>query len=447
LDIIINQSETESIEYKRSLSELREIVETVAAFATSTGGTVMIGIDPQGNSVGVQIGSGTLEQLANSIKLNTDPPQYPSITFAGDESSATIVVAVEESPIKPVMAYHRPVKRVGRTNQLLSRQETHRLLESTTGRSWDSLPCRGFALDDVDRRAISSFLSRSGRETELGTQNVLTSLKMLTPDGLCNSAALLFARNPQQFVVEAQVKCARFLGTTSVEFLDERTLDGNVFSQLEEAVAFVTRNTRQAIVITGRPQREVVPEYPSEAVREAIINAICHRDYAMTGTVQVRIYDDRLEVWNPGALPPGITVEQLYTEHASHPRNPNLAAALHRARLIEHWGTGTVRIVQACEARGMPRPEFIADGFNFIVRFTNMPEAGRIPPAPTLSNRQRNALEYIRVHGAISTATYQDLVGVQKRQAVRDLNDLLSLGLVVRVGSGPQTRYVTPQGQ
>ncbi len=300
----MKDKETESTEYKRSLAELREIVETVAAFATSTGGTLRVGIEPQGDSVGVQIGAGTLEQLANSIKLSTDPPRYPSITFEGSESSAIIVITVEESPVKPVMAYHRPMKRVGRTNQVLSREETHRLLEHTTGRSWDSLPCRGLDLEGIDHQAIASFLRRSGQETELGSQNVLTSLKMLTPDGLCNSAALLFARNPQQFIVEAQVKCARFLGATSVQFLDERTLDGNVFSQLDEAVAFVTRNTRQAIVITGRPEREVVQEYPPEAVREAVINAICHRDYAMAGTVQVRIYDDRLEVWNPGPLPP-----------------------------------------------------------------------------------------------------------------------------------------------
>jgi len=308
----LNQGETESIEYKRSLSELREIVETVAAFATSAGGAVEIGVDPSGKRVGVELGSGTLEQLANSIKQNTDPPQYPSITFEGDEGSAIIVIAVEASPIKPVMAYHRPIKRVGRSNQFLSREETHRLLENTTGRSWDSLPCRGLSLDGIDRQAVVDFLRRSGQETEIDTQNALTSLKMLTPDGLCNSAALLFARSPQQFIVEAQVKCARFLGSTSVEFQDERTLDGTVLHQLDETMAFVTRNTRQAIVITGRPERDIVPEYPAEAVREATINAICHRDYAMAGTVQVRIYDDRLEVWNPGTLPPGMTVDQLY---------------------------------------------------------------------------------------------------------------------------------------
>ena len=89
-------------------------------------------------------------------------------------------------------------------------------------------------------------------------------------------------------------------------------------------------------------EREIVPEYPDEAVREALINALCHRDYASVGTVQVRIYDDRLEVWNPGRLPPDLSIEALYRQHASHPQNPRLAHALYRARLIEHWGTGTL---------------------------------------------------------------------------------------------------------
>ena len=440
-------SETQSVEYKRSLSELREIVETIAAFATSTGGTVLIGVGPDGNKVGVQIGSGTLESLANDIKLNTDPPQYPSVTVEGDQSSAVITVTVEESPIKPVMAYHRPMKRVGRTNQHLSREETQRLMEVTTGRSWDALPCQGFSLADVDRRALDDFLRRADQDTTASTESILTNLKMLTPEGLCNGAALLFAPNPQRFIVQAQVKCGRFLGTTSVQFLDERTLEGNMLSQLDEAMAFVTRNTRQAIVITGRPEREIVPEYPSEAVREAIINAICHRDYAATGTVQVRVYDDRLEVWNPGTLPPDITIEDLYKEHSSHPRNPRLAAALHRARLIEHWGTGTLRIVQACEDRRMPRPEFITQGRSFIVRFTKAPAEVRIPAEARVSDRQKRALEYVREHGRITTSIYSSITGVGIAQSKRDLGFLVANGMLQPQGKGRAACYVRAESE
>jgi ATP-dependent DNA helicase RecG len=126
------------------------------------------------------------------------------------------------------------------------------------------------------------------------------------------------------------------------------TYEGPILRQLDDAMAFVGRHTRRAYKITGRPEREVIPEYPEDAVREALINALCHRNYATVGTIQVRIYDDRIEIWNPGHLPRDITLRKLYQRHASCPSNPLIAQALYRARLIEHWGTGTLRIIQAC---------------------------------------------------------------------------------------------------
>lgn len=131
------------MEDKKSLNEWREVVESIAAFSTSGGGIVRIGVNPQGKRTGVQIGGSTLEDLANKIKINTDPPQYPSITVDGPDEAAVIQVRIEESPIKPVWAFGRPLKRVGRTNQRLSREETHRMMEATTGRTWDALPCPG----------------------------------------------------------------------------------------------------------------------------------------------------------------------------------------------------------------------------------------------------------------------------------------------------------------
>lgn len=301
--------ESERNENKLSLSERKEIVESVAAFATASGGTIRIGLGDGGEMVGVQIGGRTLEDLANYIRDNTSPPQFPSIACEGSDDCAVILVTVEASPAKPVWAFGRPLKRVGRTNQRLSADETKRLMEATTGRTWDALPCAGLELSDIERASVEAFLRRVDQSLETSTESVLRNLNLYMDETLCNAAALLFTKDPSRYVVEAHVMCARFLGTTSVRFLDERTLSGDVFTLLEESLAFVTRNTRQQPVITGRPEREIVPEYPAEAVREAITNAICHRDYTITGTVQVRIYDDRLEVWNPGMLPHGVTVQ------------------------------------------------------------------------------------------------------------------------------------------
>lgn len=191
-----------------------------------------------------------------------------------------------------------------------------------------------------------------------------------------------------------------------------------------------------------------MPEYPAEAIREAIVNSICHRDYSMSGTIQVRIYDDRLEVWNPGVLPPELTVEALYREHPSRPRNPNLANALYRARVIEKWGTGTLRIIEACEARGLPRPEFISDMGTFMVRFqkpqvtTTVEEVLPGLRAKTLNERQRQAIARVVETGQITRGQYADLTAVSIRQAARDLSDLVNDKIFIRVERGSASHYV-----
>lgn len=442
--------EYENSENKLSLNEWKEVAESVAAFATAKGGVVRIGIDPGTlEKKGVQIGQTTLEQLANNIKANTNPPQFPSIQVesVGTGDRAVIEVHVEESPIKPVWAFGRPCKRVGRTNQKLSPEETRRLMEVTTGRTWDALPRSGFRASDVDRSLMRSFLRRAGQEPDGTTENTLSSLALLTDDLPCNAATLLFASYPQKFFPEAMVKCGRFLGTTSVDFLDQQTIEGDVLTQLDTALAFIARNTQQAIRITGKAERDVIAEYPPEAVREALINAICHRDYATGGTIQVRIYDDRMEVWNPGELSSRLTLEDLYKGHASHPHNPNLAKAFYRARIIEHWGTGTLRIIKACEERDMPKPAFTLAMGMFIVRFEKPPASVTFPDGADVSERQRQAVQHVqRNNGRITTAEYQILFRLSERQARRDIKKLVDQKILESVGNGYDTFYRLPVG-
>jgi ATP-dependent DNA helicase RecG len=216
----------------------------------------------------------------------------------------------------------------------------------------------------------------------------------------------------------------------------------HLINQVDRAVAFVNRNTRQGIRFTGRPEREIVPEYPTEAVREAITNAVCHRDYTSTGTVQVRIYDDRLEVWNPGTLPYGLTFEDLYREHISHPRNRLIAAAFFRARLIERWGTGTIRMIQECEAANLPQPEFLTITGAFVVRFRTAAVGVEAKTASALNDRQRRAIAYVREHRSIGRRQFADLFDVSPRQASRDLDALVDGRIFRREGKGAATRYL-----
>ena len=370
--------ESQTAEWKLSFGEWKEIVETCAAFATAEGGTIHVGISPGGERVGVAIGKGTLEGIANKIKTNTDPAQFPSIEVKGEPSSAVVEIHVRPEPIKPVWAFGRPVKRVGRTNQFLKRDEAQRLLEISTGRTWDALPCEGFVRTDISTKALRDFLRRAEMPITTPFQDAIRNLKLGDKRHVSHAAALLFSDFPQRFFIDAKVKCARFLPGSLTRFLDERTIEGSVLQQLDEAMAFVTRNTRQALVVTGKPQHDIVPEYPDAAVREAITNALCHRSYTDVGAIQVRIHDDCLEVWNPGKLPPDLTIRSLYRRHGSYPRNPLLAGAIFRTRLIEQWGTGTLRIIDACRPHGIAVEFEQAEGM-FIARLRKA-QAGQVAP-------------------------------------------------------------------
>lgn len=434
--------EIETSENKQSLNEWREIVESIAALATSGGGVINIGYTPDGRRLGVQIGKGTIEDLANKIKLNIQPSQFPRIELEGEDDSTVITIKVEESPTKPVWAFNRAFKRVGRTNQVLSPAEIQRLMEQTTGRTWDTLPCHGFTLEDISADAVRDFLRRAGQDIETNVKTVLRTMGLMAPKGeICNGAVLLFALNPQQFIPQAQVKCARFNGVATVDFLDESTIEGSLLSQLDEAFRFITRNTRQAIRITGKPEHEVVPEYPTAAIREALNNAVCHRDYTSAGTVQVRIYDDRLEIWNPGALPLAITVADLYREHPSYPRNLRIAQALHHADIIEQWGTGTLRIIQACVDYGIHEPDFKSEMGTFTVRLRHLIEISELPLYTQLTERQQEVIKFVQEHGRIQSREYQDEFIIGERQASKDLSLLVKLGFFERHGAGPMTFY------
>lgn len=223
--------ESETVEWKQSLGEWKEIVETCAAFASSQGGTIYVGIDPKGDCVGIEVGKGSLEDLANKIKINTDPPQFPSIEINRPTGVTTLEIHVEQNPVKPAWAFGRPLKRVGRTNQFLRRDEAQRMLERSSGRTWDTLTCPGFTIKDVDKTVLKDYLSRAGMNLSTPFDAVFRNLRFpFTPSAYCNAAVLLFGKDPQSFYIEAQLKCGRFKGTDSVEFEDEHLVIVSRFS-------------------------------------------------------------------------------------------------------------------------------------------------------------------------------------------------------------------------
>ncbi|MCK4732072.1 MAG: hypothetical protein KAT65_06385 [Methanophagales archaeon] len=194
-------------------------------------------------------------------------------------------------------------------------------------------------------------------------------------------------------------------------------------------------------LIPGRPKREEKYLYPPDAVREAIINAICHRDYESVSNVQIRVFDDRFEVWNPGALPDGWTVEKLKEEHESVPKNPLIANHFFLVRLIEKWGTGTIEMIKRCEEWGVPEPEFRDTGTSIVVTFRKSEFTEEFLDGLNLNERQKKAVESIKTEKKITRSEYEKMFGISERTANRELSDLVKLSIFNKIGKGPNVYY------
>ncbi|TRZ87810.1 MAG: DeoR family transcriptional regulator [Methanosarcinales archaeon] len=437
---LLKEGESETVEFKPSLSQMDKITESISAFSNTKGGTVVIGVSDKGEVLGVDIGKNTIESLANQIKQNTDPMAYPSIRVEESDKKQVVVIEVVEAEQKPVLAFGRAFMRVGKSNQKLGFERIRNLALETSKVYWDERVCEAASLDDIDEKKVRWFLKRAKYERRLDLDpeapliEALEKLELLREGKLINAAILLFGKNPQRFVIQSETRCARFKGIKPLEFIDMKVFGGNIIDQREDAVEFAKEHIKLHAKIVGMERIETW-EYPIEAIREAITNAICHRDYEMSANVQVRIFDDRIEIWGCGYLPKPLTVEALKQEHISILRNYFVGKCFFLIKFIEQWGTGTNRIIDSCLDHGFPEPVFEELSGSLVVTlrkgFTEelLKEKG-------LNERQMKAVSYIREKGSITNKEYNLLFDVSRITATRDLKLLEKEGIVKRIGTG-----------
>lgn len=251
---------------------------------------------------------------------------------------------------------------------------------------FDAAPCPKAVLGDLDEERMALFLRRARRARGFplpegaSSQELLTHLNLLVEGHPTQAAVLLFGRQPQRFLISSEVKCAHFHGIDVAKPIPSyQVYKGTVFDLVDQAVDFVMSKINLWVGTRAEgPQAPVEYEIPREVVTEAIVNAVAHRDYTSNGSVQVMLFADRLEVWNPGTLPPPLTLEKLRLPHGSVPGNPLIAEPLYLTRYIERMGTGTRDMIRRCREAGLAEPEFsISDGFTIII---NRPVASRVQP-------------------------------------------------------------------
>ena len=381
LSKLIGARESMTVEWKPSLSQINEIIESITAFSNTEGGRLFVGISKDGKAVGVSIGKDTIENLVNRVAQHTEPKIHPRVTVTKSGDKEIIVIDVKESHDKLVLANGRPYIRVGKSTRQMGKDEYERLiLEKHKGKLYfDEQICKDAKITDISKEKLLTFVKKAKEQRGLSIDSraaatdILRKLKLMKAGKLTNAAILLFGKDTQDFFLQAELKAIRFKGIDETRpMLDFKTIGGDAITLLEKAESFIYDHIpMRAWIESGKLQRQEKWLYPPDAIREALANALAHRDYASPGKVQVRIFDDRLEIWNPGLLPPPLTLYKLKGKHDSFPRNPLIAKAFFWIRYAEDVGSGTSKIIQWCREWGLPEPAYEEAGASFVTVFYN----------------------------------------------------------------------------
>ena len=359
LKILVQEGEGTTLEFKESLSA--SLAREMVALANTIGGKILLGVCDDG-SVARLKDSNTLRARVQDMARNCDPPVKVVVEPVGE----VVVVHVHESDAKPVQCSEGFFWRQGAVTQKLSRDEIRDFFRAEGTIRFDLAPCPRFRYpQDFDRAKYDAWLRLSGITGRPRVEDVLVNIEAAERTGgkllFRNAGVLFFARNVRHFFNQAYITCLLATGADKVHILDRNDFDGGVVADIEDALRFIERNTRTAYRIE-RLQRENIPEYPMKALREAITNAVMHRDWFIDGAnVFVEIYTDRIEVVSPGGLPKGMTLADLGRKSVR--RNALIADLLHRIDFIEKAGTGVKRIRDEAREGGYPEPEWEANGF------------------------------------------------------------------------------------
>ena len=445
----ITQGENATAEFKENFD--REVIETAAAFANTNGGVILIGVSDQREIRGITVGKETLRDVSNRISQSTEPRVVLEIESVDLEGKSVLLIRIAECRIKPVSVKGVCYRRVGNSNRVMSPQEIAQMHLNTVGQSWDQLLVTSAGIDDIADKKVEWYLTR--RET---TRNVakpqdmsLTAL-LRNIDGLSDeetpthAGILFFGKYPQRFFQNAQLRVVRFKGTSVTHpVIDRLDCSGALWEMVNAAEEFIRKNIRLLSFRTSKSfQRDDKFEYPLEALREAIINALIHRNYQKHSDVRVFIFDNRVEVINPGTFPEGVSPDAPVHE----PVNPILSQFMYDVGFIERYGSGIRMMKRLSEEWGNKAPRYELHPLETKIIFDSPIQESTFIEiddiSEQLNERQKKALFHVEKNGQIATKEYVEINRVSRRVAYEELRDMTDKGLLSMIGKGRGTKYV-----
>ena len=362
-------SELQVVEWKKQWND--EWLNWICGFANSVGGTLIIGKDDYGEAVGVANVDELMVDLPNKVRDTLGI--IVEIYLVNENNKNLLEIKVPPYPV-PISCKGSYYVRSGATNQRLSGHALESFILSKRGVSWDSLPLPGFTLQDISDRAIAHFRRIAAKKGRIPPdyldepkEILLERLGLIKQGYLTNAAMLLFSEDPQRWQQGAYVKIGFFRNHADLEYQDE--IKGSLIDQIDRVIEVLHLKYMKARITYEGVQRIERYFVPDEALREAILNAICHKDFSRSIPVQISVYEDELYVGNVGRLPENWTIDDLLGKHNSIPFNPDIANVFYLAGHIESWGRGIEKILNSCRAENLPEPKFKVHPGDIMVRF------------------------------------------------------------------------------
>ena len=387
---------------------------------------IYIGKDDNGNIVGVDDYKRLMDDIPNKIKNSMGITVEVNLQH---ENENYFIEIVTHSYSVPISLRGRYYFRSGSTKQELTGASLNEFLLRKSGKTWDDVIEQRATFEDIDEKAVASFLQASEKAGRLPENEGLTlpelfeKLRLSEKGQLKRAAVILFAKEPAKFYPNTFVKIGRF-GKDDADLLFQETEEGNLIVLLHAILQQLNHKflTRQ-IDFEGMNRIEK-GEYPVPAIREMLLNALVHRNY-MGAPIQIRVYDNEISVWNDGGLPEGITEADLKKIHRSKPRNPVIADVCFKGGYIDSWGRGTIKIIDSCREANLPEPEMKDEQGGFLNRIfkNNLTKEQLIKLG--LNDRQLEVTLFVKEKGKISNSGYQELFSVSKATATRDLTELV----------------------
>lgn len=437
---LLKQPEGKTLEFKRDLSSPSNILRTVTAFANTAGGTLIIGVEDVSRFIiGIKEPHEIEEKIANLISDSIAPNLFPEIDTIPWRDTYLLVVRVFPSPTRP--HYYKKLGpdegvyiRVGSTNRKADPEMIQELNRIVRNETFDEQPLAKLNSEDIDFRAASEQFNKIKQLTykDLETLELLIDYqgkKVPTVAGI-----ILFGKNRAKVFPDAWIQAGRFNGLNKSLIVDNAEFHSFPIDAIEEAIKFIEKHAMQSLKIDGTRHQKSW-SVPINAVREAIINAVVHADYSQHGTpIRVAIFNDRIEIDNPGLLRFGLTISDI-KQGISKLRNRIIGRIFHAIGLIERWGSGIQRIISSCNDGGFPEPKFEEIGTHFRVTiFTN-----RNKNASLLDATNQKIIELLKKHiEGLTTSKIAEQINLSVRATRTRLLILIERGLVTEIASSTQ---------